>query len=127
MSIADRLLRGRRARRGFTFIEMAVTLTIIGLTTLIIERTISGVTQTERSMRAIRNTSERCQRGAFRLRDIVTGSRKLFQNDTIGQGYLGKLAFPASAPLLSGSRLPTFDETKSLGPDVAGDPRSGNV
>jgi prepilin-type N-terminal cleavage/methylation domain-containing protein len=118
--------RGRSAR-GFTFLEMVITTAIIGLTTLVIERTISGVTETERSMRSIRNTSERCQRAAYRLRDIVAGARKLFQNDAAGVGYLAKLDLPAVAPLLAGSRLPKFDETKSLGPDLVGDPRSGNI
>jgi hypothetical protein len=124
MSIADRL---RARRRGFTVIELTVTTALLGLTTLAIERTVSSVTEVERTMRAIRNTSDRCQRAAFHLRDIVTGARKLYQNDTVGQGYLAKLDVPTAAPVLPGSRLPFFDETKSLGPDTAGNPMSGNV
>jgi prepilin-type N-terminal cleavage/methylation domain-containing protein len=114
-------------RRGFTFIEIAVSMIIIGLTTLAIDRTVAGLTGIERTLRAIRNTSERCQRAAYRLRDLVSSARKLYQNDAIGPGYLSRLAIPTSAPMLAGSRLPKFDETHSLGPDLVGDPRSGNL
>jgi type II secretory pathway pseudopilin PulG len=127
MSTADRrALRGRRAA-GFTVLEMVVTTAILGLTTLVIERTITSVMDAERSMRAVRNTAERCQDAAYHLRDEVTGSRRLFQGDTVGAAYFAKLAFPTAMPVLPGSRLPLFDETKSLGPDTVGSPKTGNI
>jgi len=127
MSTADR--RARRARRaaGFTVLEMVVTTAILGLTTLVIERTITSVTDAERSLRSVRATADRCQAAAYHLRDEVTGARRLFQADAMGTGYLAKLGLPTSMPILAGSRLPVFDETKSLGPDVAGTPMTGNV
>lgn len=127
MSTADRRApRGRRAA-GFTVLEMVVTTAILGLTTLVIERTITSVMDAERSMRAVRNTADRCQAATYHLRDEVTSARRLFQGDTIGTAYLGKLGLPASMPMLTGSRLPLFDETKSLGPDTAGSPKTGNI
>lgn len=127
MSTADRRRpRGRRAA-GFTVLEMVVTTAILGLTTLVIERTITSAMDAERSMRAVRNTADRCQAAAYHLRDEVTGARRLFQADTVGMAYLAKLGVPASMPMLSGSRLPVFDETKSLGPDTAGSPKTGNI
>jgi hypothetical protein len=105
---------------------MVIVLAIVSLTTLVIERTISSVTETERLMRAIRNTTERGQKAAYRLRDVVATSRRLFGDDAVGRGYLAKLA-DSAMPRLAGSRLPTFDETNPLGPDVVGDPRTGNV
>jgi type II secretory pathway pseudopilin PulG len=127
MSTADR--RAPRARRaaGFTILEMVVTTAILGLTTLVIERTISSVTDAERSMRAIRNTADRCQVASYHLRDEVTSARRLFQSDTVGNAYLAKLGLPAGLPMLPGARLPVFDETKSLGPDTVGSPKTGNI
>lgn len=127
MSTADR--RAPRARRaaGFTILEMVVTTAILGLTTLVIERTISSVNDAERSMRAVRNTADRCQAAAYHLRDDVTSARRLFQGDAVGNAYLAKLGLPTALPIFPGSRLPIFDETKSLGPDTAGSPKTGNV
>ena len=95
MSTADpRAVRrvGSRRPRGFTVIEMIITVVILGMTTLVIERTVTGVTETERLMRSIRATTAKGQEGAYRLRDLVATSRKLYGNDTIGKAYLAKLA-----------------------------------
>ena len=128
MFVADPV-RGRgprRSERGFTMIEAAITVVIVSLMTLVIERTVSGITQTERLMRSIRNTAERGQKGAYRLRDLVNSGRKIFGNDAVGQGYLAKLNL-TKYPLLTGSRLPVIDEGAQLGPDIAGTPATGNV
>src|SRR5262245_32513676 len=127
MSTGDAIGRALRRRRGFTVIEMVITTGILAATTLAIERTLTSLNDTERTMRAIRNSSERCQSAAFHLRDLASGARKLYPNDTVGLGYLGKLDLPTAAPMLSGCRLPTFDEVNNLGPDTAGTPMSGNV
>jgi len=78
---------------------MIIVTVIVGMMALVIERTISGVTETERSLRAIRNTVDRGQRALSSLRDAVATSRKLFQHDAVGDAYLAKLAFGTS-PLL---------------------------
>ncbi len=128
MSTADvpRRCRSRRGARGFSILEALIVTFIVATITLVIERTVSSVTDTERTMRAIRNTSDRGQQAAYRLREVVSSSRNLFGNDTVGNGYLGKIGF-GSLPLLPGSRLPKIDELKPLGPDVAGDPKTGNI
>jgi len=105
---------------------MVIVTILVGMMALVIERTISSITETERSLRAIRNTVERSQRALSGIRDAVATSRKLFQNDAVGTAYLAKLDF-GTTPLLAGSRLPTFDETHPLGPDDVGTPMTGNV
>lgn len=117
--------RSARAR-GYTALEMMIVVIFVGIMSLVIERTISSVIEVERSLRAIRNTVDRGQRTLSMLRDATATSRKLFQNDAVGNAYLGKLAF-GTAPLLAGSRLPVFDETNQLGPDAPGTPMTGNV
>ncbi len=132
MSTADprsgaQVRSGARARReaGFTIIEAAIVTVVVALMTLVIERTVSGVIDTERTMRAVRNTTERGQQSTDRIRDLVCMSRKLYQNDTIGNAYLAKLSRTRFPPL-SGARLPTVDEVNPMGPDVAGTPQTGN-
>ena len=123
---AARLRRLRRLQAGFSILEALIVTFIIATITLVIERTVSGLIETERTMRAIRNTADRGQQASYRLRDVVSSSRNIFGNDTLGTGYLGKIGFGA-LPLLPGSRLPKIDELKPLGPDTVGDPRTGNV
>lgn len=126
MSTAE--LRGGRRPRvegGFTIIEAVIVTVIVALMTLVIERTVGGVVETERSMRAVRNTTEKGQQATYRLRDLVSMSRKLYQNDTIGNGYLAKLSRTRFTPL-AGARLPIFDEVNPMGPDEVGDPHTGN-
>lgn len=126
MSIAEPGPRIRARRQaGFTILEAVIVTVVVALMTLIIERTVGGVVEAERSMRAIRNTTERGQLAAYRLRDLVTTSRKLFQNDAVGNAYLAKLGRTRFAPY-AGARLPLFDEVNALGPDTDGDPRTGN-
>lgn len=128
MSTADarRPSRPRRAQAGFSILEALIVTFIVATITLVIERTVSSLIDTERTMRAIRNTSDRGQQAAYRLRDVVSSSRNIFGNDTLGNGYLSKIGFGA-LPLLAGSRLPKIDELNPMGPDTAGDPRTGNV
>jgi hypothetical protein len=127
MSTAD-LLPGRvRAReRGFTVIEMAITVVLVALMTLVIERTVTALTDTERTLRAVRTTAQMGQDHCYRLRDLVTTSRKLYGNDALGNGYNSKVD-RSRFPLFAGSRLPTFDEVNPLGPDDVGDPHTGNI
>ena len=128
MSTADagRLRRMRRVQAGFSILEALIVTFIIATITLVIERTVSSLIETERTMRAIRNTADRGQHAAYRLRDVISSSRNIFENDTVGNGYLARIGFGA-LPLLPGSRLPKIDEVNPLGPDVVGDPRTGNV
>jgi prepilin-type N-terminal cleavage/methylation domain-containing protein len=127
MSTADLLPGGRRRRdRGYTAIEMAITMVILALMTLVIERTVTGLTDTERTMRAVRTTAQVGQEACYRLRDLVATSRKLYCNDALGNGYNDKVD-RTRFPLFPSSRLPTVDEVNPLGPDEPGDPRTGNV
>lgn len=126
MSIADLHPRARlRREAGFTVIEIAIVTVVVALMTLVIERTVTGVVDAERTMRAVRNTTERGQQTTDRIRDLVCMSRKLYQNDTIGNAYLAKLSRTRFTPL-AGARLPIADEVNPMGPDVAGAPFTGN-
>ncbi len=132
MSTADRprgAVPGRAARRGvrgFTFVEITVALGMLSLMALVIERTLSTTNDAEQYLATVRRVTERGQKISYEVFDSVSASRKLFQNDGVGQGYLAALDLSRD-PLLAGARLPLFDEMGTLGPDLAGDPHTGNV
>ncbi len=116
----------RRAESGFTFLEVTIVLVLISLMALVIERTIASTSDAETYLRAIRRATERGQRLAFEIRDEVTTSRKLFQNDVTGQDYFGILDLSRD-PVDTTARLPLTDDLGVIGEDAPGDPRTGNI
>ncbi|MFV1958725.1 MAG: type II secretion system protein J [Planctomycetota bacterium] len=125
MSTGDRPRRGRR-QAGFTFLEVTVAMALLSLMALVIERTLTTTNAAERYLAAVRRATERGQKISYEIFDAVSSSRKLFQGDATGDGYLGALDLSRD-PILSSARLPLFDEISDLGPDQVGDPRTGSV
>lgn len=124
MSLAD----GTRIRRsaGFTFIEMMITMAMLTLLALVIERTISAAHTTERQRAAIQRATERSEGITYEILADVAESHRLFGGDADGMAYLGALELTRD-PLLTGARLPIVDEIGELVPDEQGTPLTGNV
>lgn len=125
MSIADRPVRAQ-CQRGFTLAEVAIAAGILALMALVVERTLTTTYDAERYLSAVRRVTERGQKVSSEVFDSVSASRKLFQAGTEGEDYLAALDANRD-PLLSTARLPLIDEAGVLGPDDAGDPRTGSV
>ncbi len=112
---------------GFTALEMTIAMAVLAIISLAIERTISVTRDAERDLKGMRRALERGQRLGYDIRRTVSSSRKLFQNDTIGLAYLDALDLDGISEPIPSLRLPMFDEINGLGPDTAGDPRTGNA
>jgi prepilin-type N-terminal cleavage/methylation domain-containing protein len=127
MSTAETTPRARRLAReaGLTLIEMSITMVIVAMMSLVVERVLSSTQEAERYLAAVRTATERGQKITYDVTDIVSASRKLYGRDATGLGYLAKLDLTRD-PLAPGVRLPKFDEVNPMGPDTAGDPRTGN-
>lgn len=115
-----------RRQQGFTFVEMAVALGILTLLSLAVERTLTSAGDNERFLTATRRATERGQQLCYEVFRSVSSSRKLLQDDAVGQGYLDALDLTRH-PLADGSRLPLIDEIGELGPDDPGVPMTGNI
>lgn len=126
MSIASRRARATRAQSGFTFVEISVSLCLVVVMALIVERTIDSSRKAELYLAAVRKATERGHKLTYEIRELVTASRRLFFNDAEGAAYLEALALDGLQPLPS-ARMPLVDPLGRLGPDVAGDPRTGNI
>jgi hypothetical protein len=129
MSTAERVppRSGRLAAAGgYTFLEMAITMVIVALMSLVVERVLSSTHEAERYLAAVRVATERGQKIAYDVTEIVSASRKLYGRDATGLGYQAKLDLTRD-PIAPGVRLPMFDEVNPMGPDTAGDPRTGNA
>jgi hypothetical protein len=106
--------------------ETAIVLALVGLLSLLVERTMTSTRDADLLLHATRSALERGQRLAFDLREMIVGSRRIFQDDDVGRGYLDALDLSRD-PRRPGSRLPRFDEAGPLGPDAVGTPATGNV
>ena len=65
------------------------------------------------------------QRSVNHIKDEVSQSRKLYEEDTIGQSYRTVMTLPSLRPQLSGSLLPLIETTGAIEPD-GGTRRVGN-
>jgi hypothetical protein len=111
---------------GFTLLETLVSLPMVTLLGAAVNGTLGATTNADRYLRAVRKVTAEGEAVAYEIYDLVSASRRLFQADDVGNGYLDALDLGAE-PLLAGARLGRIDETHPLLPDDAGDPRTGNV
>jgi len=118
--------RRHREERGYTLIEISVVLILLTSMSLIVERTLTSTNRADAYMGAMRRAKERSESASFRVYEAVSASRRLFENDTEGAGYLSALDLSRFS-VAAGARLPSIDELHPLGPDRAGDPRTGNI
>jgi len=118
--------RRSAVQRGFTILEVAVTLALVTSMALIVERTLDSTRRAENYLSAVRKATERGQKLTYEIRELVTASRRLFSGDTAGQAYLEALDL-SRAPMIPSARLPVVDELGRLGPDETGLPQTGNI
>lgn len=125
MSSGDRV-RKTRGMRGYTLLEISVVVALLTAMSLIIERTLTSTNRADAYLSALRRAKERSESTCYRVYEAVSASRRLFDNDDVGTGYLAALDL-SRRPMAANSRLARVDELHPLGPDRPGDPRTGNV
>ena len=116
----------RRSERGFTFVEMIVVIAVTAMLALVVERTLLCTHESSRMLDAVRRATGRGQAVMHELHETVSASRRLFQDDDVGRGYLEALDL-SRMPRTGDSLLPQIDAVGALGPDVAGDRAVGNL
>jgi hypothetical protein len=101
-------------------------MTLLTLLAFLVERALTSTYETERYLSAARSATEHGQKVCYDVFEHVSASRKLFQDDDIGLGYLDALDL-AQVPTASTSRLPLIDEAGDIAKDEVGRPMTGNV
>ncbi len=115
-----------RRHAGFTFVEVTITLAVLTLLALVVERTMAAARTTEQQFEAMRRATERSEKVTYEILGEIGESRRLFGGDAIGQDYLAALDLSRD-PVIPGARLPILVESDELAPDAPGEPRTGNV
>jgi len=118
--------RASRAEAGFTMIEVSVSLFLVVIMALVVERTLDSTRKAETYLSAVRKATERGHKLTYEIRQHVTASRRLFMNDADGRAYLDALQLDG-LPIMPGARMPLVDALGRLGPDKVGEPRTGNI
>lgn len=116
----------RRTQRGYTMVEIATSLSLIAGVSVLMAQVLMGSRNADSYIRAVTAATQRGQRVAYEVAGLAESSRRIFQKDAVGEGYLASLDL-ARDPMTSDARLPVMEEDGALGPDEPGAPRTGNV
>lgn len=126
MWTADRLRRSRATVRGFTLLEVTIAMVVISMMALVLERTMSSTQETNAYIKALGKAKDRCERATYSIFRDVSGARKVYGGDDVGESYRAALDLGDMVPAPA-VRLPVFDTESPLVPDRKGDPRTGNM
>ncbi|GAB4224679.1 MAG: hypothetical protein Kow0062_26760 [Acidobacteriota bacterium] len=110
-----------------TLAEMLVVLALMSIVGVMFTQLYVGTIHTTMFLESNNDLALFGQEAVNEIKLEIMQSRRLFQNDTVGQGYLAALALPAAQPLLTGSRLPEADPNGVFRPDASGETRTGNA
>lgn len=125
MCSAERPLR-RRLQAGYTFLEMAITVSILTGLSIMSAQSFSGMRDTTDVLASLRRAQHGTEEVSYQIHGMITSARRTFPRGVLGNGYLDAIDFGAR-PLAPGARLPLPDELGVLGRDEADEPRTGNV
>jgi len=105
--------------RGITFIEVMVALFLVSIVSILYYSLYIGTMRVNMFLESHNDLTTVGQRSVNRIKDEITQSRTLFQDDTVGRDYVSALAIPAGRPVLPGTLLPLIDSTGTLVPDTS--------
>ncbi len=114
------------APRGMTFVEVLIAATILVLIVGVIARTTILAKDASQMAVSQGRITILGQEEILKIRGNVRASVHLFQRDTEGNTYWGKLDLGSTATLNS-SMLPKIDTYGSFGKDSASNRRTGNI
>ncbi len=121
-----RRCEGSRAdERGVTLAEAMVALFLVSVVTLLFYGLLIGTLRVNMMLESRNDLTTIGQRVVNDIKDEILQSRVLFEDDTVGNGYVSALVIPSSFPVLTGSELPVIDQTGTLVPDTS-TRRTGN-
>jgi hypothetical protein len=123
-SPADRLTPPDGAR-GFSVTELLVAVILLTLVSMLFYELLVGMVRVNVHLESSNDLTTLSQRAVNVIKDELLQSRAQFEDDALGNGYLGALVLPPAMPALAGSELPLIETSGSLVPD-SGSRRTGN-
>lgn len=117
---------GASREQGVSLPEVLVVLALMSVVALIFNQLYIGTIQTTMFLESHNDLAIFGQQAVNTIKLETMQSRGLFQNDTIGQGYLAALALPTELTAITGSRLPTANANGIFEPDSGTEIFTGN-
>lgn len=114
--------RGVRDARGFSLIELMSVMVSMGVIMAVSVAVFKHSTQAGIRLESNNNLKNFSQQSINALKEELTQSRVLYQNDTYGNALWARIQFGTTHPPMSTALLPTIQETGSLSPSEASDP-----
>ncbi|HVP37993.1 MAG TPA: hypothetical protein VMS93_02300 [Candidatus Saccharimonadales bacterium] len=112
---------GGSGSRGFSLLELMSVIISMGVIMMVSVAVFKHCTQAGIRLESNDNLKNFGQQAINGLRQQLTQSRVLYQNDTYGNALWGRLQIPAGFSPLGTTTLPTIHETGSLSPSEASD------
>jgi prepilin-type N-terminal cleavage/methylation domain-containing protein len=102
----------KEKERGVTLIELLVTVAILSVITLLFYTLVTGAMNANVQLEAHSVLSSYGQRAINMMKSEIAQAKRIFVNDTFGNGVVSQLAIPSSYPQASDCRLPTTEAGK---------------
>jgi prepilin-type N-terminal cleavage/methylation domain-containing protein len=119
--------RTLEAQRGFSLVELLVTMFVVSVTMLVVYALVEETLQTSMFNESHNDLAIMSQRAVNLLHTEVVQTRVAFEENALGASYRGALTLPAGVTVWPDSFLPVFDPASStMTPDAAGQRFAGN-
>lgn len=118
--------RRTRGSGGYTLIETMVVVVMLASASVVMNMAVSTTQSADDYLKALGRATERGQRITFEVADLVSQSRRIFEDDEMGQEYLAALELGTTRPD-TGARLPVIEAASALDVDTADASYTGNM
>jgi hypothetical protein len=115
-----------RGPAGLSIVELTIATSLMVGVLLIVNEVLSTAQRSQVYINARDKAAQYSAKLVADLRAAGLSSRRVYQDDAEGRGYLAALDTTAY-PILAGARLPVVDAAGRLDRDAAGVPRTGNA
>ncbi|GAB4160108.1 MAG: hypothetical protein Fur0037_27110 [Planctomycetota bacterium] len=117
----------RPGERGFSFVEMLVASSLLGLLLIAIGQLVGSGMDAQDYARRLDRTAEASQALVDRIRLDLTSSVRLYGDGPVDLAWLGLLDLSSAPPRLPGSALPEIEDSGVFAKDQPGSEITGNM
>ena len=118
----------RSSQRGFTLVEITVTLAIVSVIMIVTYQLIEQTMTATMFNESHNDLAVMSQKAVNAIQTEVLQAKLVFEEDAVGSAYRNALAFPTPPSIWTTSRLPVIDETTTtFTPDTATSRFTGNT
>lgn len=116
----------RHGRQGFTLLEVMIVVLILSTVVVLFYQVTMQTMDASDYAAAFSDMTLGAQKAGNSIKEDLTTSKEVFQNNTRGTEYYACLQFPAEFPPLTSSLMPTIDANGAFTADTSTAAKTGN-